>query len=224
MPVIVGRRRRRVEVLAAQHYGLPGCAGLRPVESTDVGIRHPDGSAAADRQPPEDPAAESRQLSGSGTRSLTESVKSAPTPPARAGCRRSSRRAWWAADVAELDAARDGPLIRCFRQWAMSWSCRRLVAQRCAGRHDEGLHRRHLVLVRRPDDAGALDAGVGLEHLLHLRRVDRDARHLDDPLRAALEVEVAVRVHRADVAGVQPGASVVVPAQGGRPSPSGSLR
>src|SRR6478735_1420484 len=61
-----------------------------------------------------------------------------------------------------------------------------------------------VLLVRDADDLGVEDVGVGVEELLDLARVDVLAAADDHVLDAAGDLDVAVIVHDADVAGVHP--------------------
>lgn len=74
------------------------------------------------------------------------------------------------------------------------------------GRYHERGDRLAEPVVRHAYDPGSLDPGMALEHLLHLGGVDVLAAPNDAVVGAAGQVDVAVGVLAADVAGAQPAA------------------
>ena len=67
------------------------------------------------------------------------------------------------------------------------------------------------------DDLDFADFGIGVEELLHFAGVDVFTAANDDVAGAAGEVDAAVVVHDAEVAGVQPAIAVERPRRDGRP-------
>ena len=82
--------------------------------------------------------------------------------------------------------------------------------------HDEGLDLLHLVGILHADDAAHVHALVLVQDALDLGGIDVVAAGDDHALDALAEVDVAVLVHHAQVAGVHPGEAVGVLAQGVR--------
>src|SRR5208283_4464251 len=80
--------------------------------------------------------------------------------------------------------------------------------------YDERLHSLALRGVGHADHAGLQNLRMPVEDGLDLRRKDVEARRLDHALEAIAEVEEAVRIHAAEIAGVQPDAAVTMAAQG----------
>ena len=72
-----------------------------------------------------------------------------------------------------------------------------------AFKRHEGLHRLAAVVVRDADDGDLAYRRVGVEHLFHLARPDLEAGHVDLVLQPVDDVEPALGVHHADVAGAQ---------------------
>ena len=94
--------------------------------------------------------------------------------------------------------------IRCSWQWAMSAASVSGGGLRRVLQDDERLDPLDLLLVGDPDDAGLRDVGVLVEDVLHLGGIDVHPGGFDHPLLAELEIEETVRVHRSDVARVEP--------------------
>ena len=80
--------------------------------------------------------------------------------------------------------------------------------------HHVGLDLLHLVGVFDADDAAVQHLFVAVDDVLELRGIDVVAGGDDHALDALAEVDEAVLVHRAQVAGVQPDAAVGMLAQG----------
>ena len=71
-------------------------------------------------------------------------------------------------------------------------------------RHDEGFDDLHLVGVRDADGAGQADAGHAGDDILDLGGENRHAGDLEDAFHALFEMEIAVIIHEAVVAGMDP--------------------
>ena len=80
--------------------------------------------------------------------------------------------------------------------------------------HHEGLDLLHLIGIGHADDAAHLHVLMGVQNVLQLAGIDVVAGGDDHPLGAALEVDEALVVHGAQVAGVHPGQTVVMLPQG----------
>ena len=79
--------------------------------------------------------------------------------------------------------------------------------------HDKGLDLLHLIRVGNADDAAHVDELVCVENILKLTGIDVVAGGYYHALCAALEVDKALVVHHAEIAGVHPCKAVVVLAQ-----------
>ena len=96
------------------------------------------------------------------------------------------------------------------------------VSSRAGGTDDERLDLLAVDCVRHADDRGQADRRVGEQDLFELARVDVEAAPDDHVLLAVHDVQVAVGVAGADVAGAEPAVASIASAvaSGGRSSPS----
>ena len=128
---------------------------------------------------------------------------------ARAACSRSTN--FWILPVPVLGSSstktiRLGTLKRARRSRTKSCSSSGSGALPAAGDRDEGDGDLAPVVVGRGDDRGLGDRGVGGQRLLDLDRGDVLAAGDDHVLLAVAQLDVAVGVHDAEVAGVEPAA------------------
>ena len=115
---------------------------------------------------------------------------------------------------AELDVVRHGifgDMLAAVIEDLLLDGVRRLAA---GAQDDEGLDLLHLIRVLDADDAGQEDLFVAVDDVFQLAGIDVIAGGDDHALDALGEVDKAVLVHLAKVAGVQPDAAVVVAAEG----------
>ena len=113
----------------------------------------------------------------------------------------------------ELDIARARPFDELRAAIFDQLLLYRRSAQGIILEHNESLHPLPLPLVGHADHAGLKHKRMLLQHRLDLRREDIEARGLDHSLEAVGEIEKSVRVHPAEVAGMQPNAAVAMHAQ-----------
>ena len=73
-----------------------------------------------------------------------------------------------------------------------------------SGKLHKGLYLLHLIGIRHTDDAAHLHQLMGIQNVLQLAGVNVVARRNDHPLGSALEIDKALLVHGAQIAGMEP--------------------